>query len=97
MKRAAAIAKIKENESAIRALGATSLYLYGSTGRDQAGPNSDVDVFVEYAPRKFTLIELSGLKTLLEEQLGLKVDVTTRNGLHRLMRKGIEEDAIRIF
>ena len=70
MKRDVAIAKLKENEDAIRALGATSLYLYGSTARDEAGPESDVDVFVEYVPHVFTLLELSGLKILFEERLG---------------------------
>ncbi len=96
MNRDTAIAKLKQNADAIRALGATALYLYGSTARDEARVDSDVDVFVEYRPG-FSLFELSGIKVLLDEQLSRDVHVTTRDSLHPLMRPGIEEDAIRIF
>ena len=97
MRRDDAIAKLKASEDAVRALGATSLYLYGSTARDEAGPESDVDVFVEYVSGRFTLFELSGLKLLLEERLDTPTDVTTRNGLNPYLRKRIEHDAIQIF
>ena len=97
MRRDEAIAKLKASEDAIRALGATSLYLYGSTARDEAKPTSDVDVFVEYTPGEFTLFELSGIKLLLEDDFSLPVHITTRDGLHPLMRRGIEADAVRVF
>ena len=96
MNRDTAIAKLKENADAVRALGATALYLYGSTARDEATPASDVDVFVEYQPG-FSLFELAGIKVLLEEELAREVHVTTRDSLHPLMKPGIGEDAIRIF
>ncbi len=47
MKRDAAIAALKNEADAVKALGATSLYLFGSTVRDEAGENSDLDVFIE--------------------------------------------------
>ena len=98
MKRETAIAKLKANEDAIRALGATSLYLYGSTARDEAKPKSDVDVFVEYDPEgKFSLFDLAGIQVLLQDKLAREVHVTTKNSLHPLMRRGIEHDAIRVF
>ena len=97
MRRDEAIAKLKDTETAIRALGATSLYLYGSTARDEAGPDSDVDVFVEYIPGEFTLFELSGLKLLLEKHLGAQADVTTRKGINPHLRERVERDAVRIF
>ena len=97
MRKATAIAKLKANEDAIRALGATSLYLYGSTARDEARPDSDLDVFVEYDPSRFTLFELAGIKVLLEEELGIVVGVTTRDSLHPMLRNRIEQSAIRVF
>lgn len=45
MNRDDAIAKLKGAESAIRAMGATALYLFGSTARNEAKPTSDVDIF----------------------------------------------------
>ena len=98
MEKAVAIARLKEEEDAIRALGATSLYLFGSTARDEARPDSDIDVFIEYDPdAHFSLFELVGIKQALEERLGAEVHVATRDGLHPRLRKRIESSAIRIF
>ena len=98
MRRDEAIARLKETEAAIRALGATSLYLYGSTARDEARPDSDVDVFIEYdTGKKFSILDLVGVQQELSEQLGAEVDIATRDGLHRRLRKRIEQSAIRIF
>lgn len=97
MRKDLAIEKLRENEDAIRALGATSLYLFGSTARGDAQPQSDLDVFIEYDPERLTLFELAGIKVLLEEQLGIDVDVTTRDSLNPLLRNRIERTAIRIF
>jgi predicted nucleotidyltransferase len=98
MNRDTAIAKLKENADAIRALGATALYLYGSTARDEARADSDVDVFIEYDPQAhFSLLDLVGVQLELQERLGAEVDIATRDGLHPLLRKRIEGDAIKIF
>jgi uncharacterized protein len=98
MRRDEAIAKLSAGEVKARALGATSLFLFGSTARDEAQPDSDVDVFVEYDPKShFSLIDLAGIKLTLEDQIGREVHITTRDSLHPLMRKGIEGDAIKIF
>ena len=47
MRRQEVIEKLKQHEAAIRAMGAQSLYLYGSCARDEAGPGSDVDLFID--------------------------------------------------
>lgn len=98
MKRREAIEKLLQQADAIRALGATSLYLFGSVARDEAGPQSDLDLFIEYDPdKKFSLIDLVGIKLFLEDELGGEVDVTTRNSLHPRLKDRIENSAIRVF
>jgi hypothetical protein len=45
MGRAEAIAKLKAHETELKQLGVEHLYLFGSTARDEASTNSDVDLF----------------------------------------------------
>jgi hypothetical protein len=98
MRKQQAVSALREQSDAVRALGATSMYLFGSTARDDAGPASDLDLFVDYdRDGRFSLIELVGIKQLLERQLGVAVDVTTRDSLDPLLRDRIEASAERIF
>lgn len=74
------------------------MYLFGSTVRDDAGPGSDIDLFIDYDRNsRFSLIELVGISQLLERRLGVPVDVTTRDSLDPLLRDRIEASAERIF
>ena len=97
MKRADALKKLRTFAGALRARGATSLYLFGSTARNKADVNSDLDLFIDYDPRKFNAFDLVASKRLLEEGLGVDVDLTTRKGLHPLIRKQVEAEAKRVF
>ena len=98
MRKHAAIAALEQQADAIRALGATSLYLFGSMARDAATIDSDLDLFVEYDQDGcFSLVELVGIKQLIERRLGIPVDVTTRDSLDPLLRDEIEATAERIF
>ena len=79
-------------------MGAKALYLFGSTASGTARANSDLDVFVDALdPDSFSLVELVGIKLLLEDKLGIEVDVTTRDSLHPMLRADIEQSAIRVF
>ncbi len=98
MRKDEAISALKEETDAVRALGATSLYLFGSTARDAATVSSDLDLFVDYdLDSRFSLIELVGIKQLLERRLGVPIDLTTRDSLDPLLRDRIEAMADRIF
>jgi hypothetical protein len=99
MDRRTAISILKDHAAEIRDRGATSLYLYGSTARGEAGPGSDVDLFIDYDAdtRKFTLIEFITLQEYLSEILGTKADLAAKDALHPLLRDTIISEAERIF
>ena len=97
MTRTDAIVKLNSHAQAIRAMGATALYLFGSTARDEPGAR-DLDLFIDYDRAKpFSLLDLVGIKQLLEENLNAEIDVTTRDSLHPLLRTEIEQAAIRVI
>jgi uncharacterized protein len=98
MKREDAIAALKGQVAAVKALGATALYLFGSTLRDEATSASDLDLFIDYdGGSQFSLVDLVGIKQLLERRLGVPVDLTTRDSLDPLLRNRIEASAERVF
>jgi predicted nucleotidyltransferase len=98
MTRIDTVEKLRIAAEAVRARGATSLFLFGSALRDEATPASDVDVFIDYDPSgHFNAFDLVGIKQFLEQELGIEVDVTTRDGLHPMLRDEIERSALRIF
>lgn len=79
-------------------MGATALFVFGSTARDEAKPTSDLDLFIDHDPdQKFSLIELIGIQQFLEQELSIAVDLTTRNSLHPMLRADIERSALRVF
>ncbi|MFZ1884938.1 MAG: nucleotidyltransferase domain-containing protein [Rhodoplanes sp.] len=49
MNRETVITRIKQIEERLRRLGVARLYLYGSYARDEARPDSDIDVLVDFA------------------------------------------------
>jgi hypothetical protein len=55
-------------------------------------------LFIDYEPRsRFNAFDLVASKRLLQEGLGVDVDLTTRKGLRPLIRKRVEAEAKRVF
>jgi len=48
MRRARALQIIAEHEADLRSLGVRSLSIFGSVARDEAEPESDIDLLVEF-------------------------------------------------
>jgi predicted nucleotidyltransferase len=97
MNREQVIGRLRENADAIRGMGATALYLFGSTIREDATTESDIDLFIDYDSNRFSLVDLVGIKQFLEEAMLTEVDITTRNSLHPMLRDEIEQSAVRVF
>lgn len=97
MSRADIVAALREKASEIKDFGATSLYLFGSAARNEATEHSDVDLFVDYDHESFSFVEFIRLRKRLSDILGRPADLTTRDGLHPLLRPTIEAEAIKVL
>ena len=98
MRRTEAVRRLRAHAGAIRAIGATSLYLFGSTARDEAGEASDLDLFIDYdEDGDFSAIELVRLQNYISDALEIEADLTTRDGLHPLIRDEIVAKAERVY
>jgi predicted nucleotidyltransferase len=76
-----AIRRLQTVESEIRGLGVRRLALFGSVLRNEARPDSDVDVLVEFAPAEKTFDRFMALADLLEDTLEHPVEVVTTESL----------------
>lgn len=97
MKRADAMTTLKAHETELKQLGVEHLYLFGSTARDDARDDSDVDLFFDYERGKLGLFELMDVKEAAARILDHKTDIMTRDSLHKTLRHGIEATALQIF
>ena len=85
-------------EKPLRERGLASLSLFGSIARGTGRPESDVDVLVDIAPNvRFSLIDLVSVKDFLEDQLGRRVDVVTKDGLEPAVRDRVLREAQAVF
>ena len=70
------------------------LSLFGSVLREDFGPDSDVDILVEFEPgTRVGLIRLSGLEIELGNIVGRKVDLNTPGFLSKYYRDQILTEA----
>lgn len=75
--------------------GIVDLSLFGSVARNEAGPESDVDVLVTFGSGA-DLLDLVNLGFALEELLGRKVDLATPDALRSRARPSIARDLVHV-
>ena len=79
----------------MRRHGVRQAWVFGSRARGQAGPASDWDFLVEFAsPPNFS--GFMGLKLLLEDRLGAKVDLLSLTACKPRFLKAIEPELRRV-
>jgi uncharacterized protein len=72
--------------------------LFGSQARGDAKLNSDYDFLIEFHPqKKYTLLDLAGVKEELERELNKSVDVVTPNGLDRYIKQEVLNSVISFY
>ena len=85
---------IAEHRQEISARGVQSIAIFGSFARGEQGPDSDVDVLVEFS-RPVGLFDFIRLKSFLEKILGRHVDLVTPDALKTKFRDRILKEAVR--
>ncbi|MEO7892265.1 MAG: nucleotidyltransferase family protein [Vicinamibacterales bacterium] len=66
--------------------------MFGSEARQEAGPDSDLDLLVDMEAGR-SLLDLVGLGQDLEDLLSRRVDVLTAASVHPQLRASIMADA----
>jgi hypothetical protein len=69
------------NKQELAAYGVTQIGLFGSYVRNEATPNSDIDILVDIQKHKKTFNNFLSLNYFLENLLGKKVELVTTQSL----------------
>lgn len=77
----------------VQQFGVRQLAVFGSTARNEARDDSDIDVLVEFDGGA-TFDRYMGLRAYLESLLGTGIDLTTPPAIRPRMRPLIEKDLI---
>lgn len=84
--------KLRELKPWLEEQGIVNVRLFGSYARDEARPDSDVDLLVEM--NKPMGWDFFGVERRLGERLGVKVEMGTEDSMHRLVRRHAIREAV---
>ena len=92
------LSTLRAHQQALRQAGITRLSLFGSVARNEAGPDSDIDLAAEFDPAaKMDLIRLVELEYELGDLLGRRVEILPEPIRKARLRANVERDRIRAF
>lgn len=94
MTRFEALQAIRDHSGEMSRFRVRSLSLFGSVARDEARPESDVDILVEFS-EPVGLFDFVRLRRFLEGVLDRRVDLATPAALKPRMRERILAEAVR--
>ena len=90
-----ALALLREHKPVLaERFGVVNLALFGSTARDEAGPDSDIDILVTLRGARGWKSGYSGALQYLEDLLGPRVDLVVDVDVRAEFRPYIEADAV---
>lgn len=98
MNRQDAIAILLAHRDDLRARGVRRAALFGSVARDEARPDSDLDILIELDPdADIDAFSYAGLKMYIAGLFPGPVDVVNRDALKRRLRHPVGADAVYAF
>lgn len=77
------VALLQQNGSNLKNMGVASIALFGSFVRDEANETSDIDLLVDFEAGKKNYSNFINLAYFLDELLGRKTELVTREGLSK--------------
>ncbi len=80
----------------LRSNGVLRSFVFGSYARNEAREGSDLDLLLSFRERK-SLLDLVALQFVLEEKLGMKVDIVTEESLYPRLRPYVDQEKIQIL
>lgn len=96
MQRDQVIAILRAHQTELQRLGVQSLELFGSVARNEAKPNSDVDLLAEFK-HPLGLFRFAEIRLYLEKILQCGVDLGTRETLKEHLREPVLQEVMRVF
>jgi uncharacterized protein len=98
MNREQVIETLRAHEPDLRRRGVLHAALFGSVARNEAKPNSDIDILIEIAPdASIDLFEYVSITHYLADLFPARVDVANLGKLKPHVRPGAEHDAVYAF
>ena len=89
-----ALARLRAAKPLLDRYGVARVGVFGSTARGEAGPDSDVDVLVEFKPATLPGFGFFRLERDLAKLFGRSVDLVTADGLHHLIEKRVLDETV---
>ena len=74
--------------------GVARLGIFGSVARNEAGPESDLDLVAEFVPNVVLGFRFFDLERELSEMVGRHAEIATLDGMNRYVRATVERDLI---
>jgi predicted nucleotidyltransferase len=91
------LATLRAHEPELRASGIVRLSLFGSTARNQARADSDIDLLAAFDDRPLSLLDVIGIENRIADLLGRPVDLIEEGALRARARQSANREAVRAF
>jgi predicted nucleotidyltransferase len=98
MTREAIIAALRAHELELKAAGVVRLSLFGSSARNTARPDSDIDLLAAFdQARPLSLLDVIRIENHIADLLGCSVDLIEEGTLKPRVRQNVDREAVRAF